>query len=339
MASANIKDIAEIAGVAISTVSRVLNNHPDVKNETRKKVLEIIEEHNYIPNNSARNLKKTNSNDIGVLVKGIYNPFFAKIIQSIEEEIDARGYTMILHYNNDNSNDVEAAIELILEKKLIGLICLGGNFSHLNLEQFSELEVPIVLASTDIEEQQKQDYFSSVTIENEKAAYEAVVYLCKLGHRRIGIITTGEEDQCIGNLRMKGYKKALKQYDIPYDDNLFSIGEYTFESGYAAMNKLFDKCQDFSAVFITSDIMAIGASKAILSRGLRIPEDISVVGFDGIDFARFFHPSLTTVNQPGEYMGKKSTEILFDIIKNKKGHQHIILRTKLLEGESCKKYR
>lgn len=136
---------------------------------------------------------------------------------------------------------------------------------------------------------------------------------------------------------MKGYKRALKQYGIPYDDRLFEIGEYTFESGFHAMNKLLDKGQDFSAVFITSDIMAIGASKAILSRGMRIPEDISVVGFDGIDFARFFHPSITTVNQPGEYMGKKSAEILFDMIKKKKGHQHIILRTELLEGESCKK--
>ncbi|MTI55549.1 LacI family DNA-binding transcriptional regulator [Geosporobacter ferrireducens] len=337
MSNANIKDIAEIAGVAISTVSRVINNHPDVSEETRKKVMEIIEETNYIPNNSARNLKRSNSKDIGVLVKGIYNPFFAKIIQSIEEEVAAHGYTMILHYNNDNVNDIEAAIEFVKEKKLKGLICLGGNFSNLNESHFEDLETPLVLASTDLEEERKKAFFSSVSIENEKAAYEAVNYLCKLGHRKIGIITTGEEDQCVGNLRLKGYKRALECNHISFDESSKEIGEYTFESGFDALNRLLNRVQDLTAVFVTSDIMAIGAAKAILNRGLRIPDDLSVMGFDGIDYAKFFHPSLTTVNQPGEYMGKRSADILFDIIKKKKEHQHVILKTELLESESCKK--
>ncbi|SHJ43958.1 transcriptional regulator, LacI family [Geosporobacter subterraneus DSM 17957] len=337
MANANIKDIAEIAGVAISTVSRVINNHPDVSEETRKKVMEIIEEINYIPNNSARNLKRSNSTDIGVLVKGIYNPFFAKIVQSIEEEVAARGYTMILHYNNDHANDIEAAIEFVKEKKLKGLICLGGNFSNLQEAHLEDLDTPLVLASTDLEEDRKRPFFSSVTIENEKAAYEAVDYLCRLGHKKIGIITTGEEDQCVGNLRLKGFRKAIAHHGISYDENYKEIGEYTFESGFDALNRLVDRVGDLTAIFVTSDIMAIGAAKAILNRGLRIPEDISVMGFDGIDYAKFFHPSLTTVNQPGEYMGKKSADILFDIIMNNKAHQHIILKTELLESESCKK--
>lgn len=337
MSNANIKDIAEIAGVAISTVSRVINNHPDVSEETRKKVMEVIEKSNYIPNNSARNLKRSHSKDIGVLVKGIYNPFFARIVQSIEEEVDAQGYTMILHYNNDNVNDIESAIEFVKEKKLKGLICLGGNFSNLNESHFEDLKTPLVLASTDLEEERKKPFFSSVSIENEKAACEAVSYLCGLGHKKIGIITTGEEDQCVGNLRLKGYKRALRQHHIPYEESFKEIGEYTFESGFDALNRLLNRVQGLTAVFVTSDIMAIGAAKAILNRGLRIPEDLSVMGFDGIDYAKFFHPSLTTVNQPGEYMGRKSASILFDIIKKKKEHQHIILKTELLESESCKK--
>lgn len=341
MKNLNIKDIAKIAGVGVSTVSRVLNNHPDVKGKTREKVLEVIEEYNYIPNNSARNLKRTDSKNIGVLVKGIYNPFFSKIIQAIEKKIDKEGYSMILHYNTGdyNENDIEGAIELIKEKKLKGLICLGGNYDNLDESQLVDLKTPIVLSSTNIFEHTNRDNFSSVTIENEKSAFDAVEYLCKLGHKGIGIITTGAMDKSIGKVRLQGYKKALSNNGIEYKDEFFEIGEYTFETGFDAMNRLLDKKLDMTAVFVTSDIMAVGASKAILARNLRIPEDISIVGFDGIEYAEYFHPAITTIKQPDEGLGEKSVEILFDSIKGNKKHQHVVLKTELVERESCKELR
>lgn len=335
MKNLNIKDIARIAGVGVSTVSRVLNNHPDVKDETRQKILEVMNNYSYVPNNSARNLKRNTSNNIGVLVKGIHNPFFSKMIKSIEEEIDKEGYSMILHYNESNNNDIEAAIELIKEKKLKGLICLGGDFENLDKQELINLKTPIVLASTYVIEKANKTLFSSVIIENKEAAYKAVDYIASLGHKKIGIITTGEEDRTIGKLRFEGYKKALEKNSIEFNENFVEIGEYTFESGFAAMNKLLDKKIDLTAVFVTTDIMAIGASKAILARGLKIPGDISIVGFDGIDYSLYFHPSLTTVVQPVEEMGKKSIDLLFDILKNKKSHQHIVLETQLEERESC----
>lgn len=339
MKNLNIKDIAKISGYAVSTVSRVINNHPDVKDETREKILKIIEKYNYIPNNSARNLKRSESKNIGVLVKGIFNPFFSKMVQSIEERIAEEGYTMVLHYNDENSDDIEAAVELIKEKKLRGLVCLGGNFDEFDESQLIGLKTPIVLTSTNIVEKSKsKKKFSSVIIENEKAAFKAVDYLCRLlGHKKIGIITTGAGDRSIGQLRFKGYKKALKQNNIDYNEEFLEIGEYTFESAYKAMNRLLDKDLGVTAVFVTSDIMAIGASKAILSRGLKIPDNISVMGFDGIEYAKYFHPSITTVKQPQEEMGNKSIEILFGLIKKEKKHQHIILETELIERESCKK--
>ncbi|SNS12126.1 transcriptional regulator, LacI family [Anaerovirgula multivorans] len=335
MKNVNIKDIAQMAGVGVSTVSRVLNDHPDVKEETKEKILSIIQKYNYIPNNSARNLKRNDSKNIGVLVKGIYNPFFSKIIQSIEEKIDAEGYSMIIHYNDDNANDIEEAIELIKEKKLKGLICLGGDFDNIDEEQLMDLGTPIVLSSTNIVENVNKEIFSSVIIENERAAFGAVNYLCGLGHRRIGMIATGEEDRSIGTLRIKGYKKALEANKIHYKEEFLEIGEYTFPSAFAAMNRLLDKQLELTAIFATSDIMAIGAAKAILSRGLKIPEDMSIIGFDGIEFSEFFHPSITTVKQPGEEMGYKSVDILFDLIKKKKKHQHLVLETELLKRESC----
>lgn len=337
MDNLTIKDISRIAGVGVSTVSRVLNNHPDVKGETRAKVLKVIEELNYIPNNSARNLKRNTSNNIGVLVKGIHNPFFSKMIKSIEEKIDENGYAMILHYNESNPNDFDAAIELIKEKKLKGLICLGGYFDNLDEKKLLDLKTPLVLTSTSIIENLNKKYFSSVIIENDKAAFKAVDYICKLGHKNIGIITTGEEDKGVGKLRFQGYKEALLKNNVAYDSRMVEIGEYTFQTGFDSMNRLIDKNLNITAVFVTADIMAIGASKAILSRGLRIPEDISVVGFDGIDYSQYFHPSLTTIEQPVEEMGKKSIEILFDLINKKEKYNHVVFETKLLERESCKK--
>jgi LacI family transcriptional regulator len=337
MKNLNIKDIAKIAGVGVATVSRVLNNHCDVKEETRQKVLDVMDQYNYIPNNSARNLKRSTSNNIGVLVKGIHNPFFSKMIKSIEEEIDKEGYSMILHYNESNNNDIDAAVELIKEKRLKGLVCLGGDFENLDNQEIINLKTPIVLASTHVIEKANKALFSSVIIENEKAAFKAVDYIASLGHKKIGIITTGKEDRTIGKLRFEGYKRALRQNNIEYNEKFVEIGEYTFESGFHAMNKLLKKQLEITAVFATTDVMAIGASKAILSSGLKIPEDISVVGFDGIDYSMYFHPSITTVVQPVEEMGKKSIDLLFDLLKNKKNHQHIILETELQERESCKK--
>lgn len=337
MADLSIKDIAEIAGVGVSTVSRVINNHPDVGDKTRKKVLQIIEEYNYIPNNSARNLKRSSTNNIGILVKGIHNPFFSQMIKALEEEINKKDYSMILHYNEKNSNDIEVAIELIKEKKLKGLICLGGDFDDLENNQLLNLKTPMVLTSVNIIEEVDKDAFSSITIENEIAAFKAVDYLCKLGHEKIGIISTGEGDKNVGKLRLRGYKKALVANGIEKRDEFISFAHYTFESGYNAMNELLDRNLGLTAVFVTSDIMAIGASKAILSRGLKIPEDISIVGFDGIEYSKYFHPSITTIKQPIEEMGRKSAEILFDLIEKKKEQQHVVFKTKLLERESCKK--
>lgn len=337
MADLSIKDIAEIAGVGVSTVSRVINNHPDVGDKTREKVLQIIEEYNYIPNNSARNLKRSSSNNIGILVKGIHNPFFSQMIKAVEEEINKKNYSMILHYNEKNTNDTEVAIQLIKEKKLKGLICLGGDFDDLEENQLLHLETPMVLTSVNITEEVNKDVFSSVTIQNEIAAFKAVDYLCKLGHKRIGIITTGEGDKNVGKLRLRGYKNALKSNGIEENDDFISYAHYTFESGYDAMNELIGRNLGITAVFVTSDIMAIGASKAILSSGLKIPEDISVVGFDGIEYSKYFHPSITTVKQPIEEMGHKSAEILFNLIESKREQQHIVFETELLERESCKK--
>lgn len=334
----NIKDIAKLAGVGVSTVSRVLNDHKDVKKETKEKVLEIIKEYNYIPNNSARNLKRTNSKNIGVLVKGIYNPFFSKVVRAIEEELANQNYSMILHYNSKEAkNDEAVAIQLIKEKKLAGLICLGGDFENLNQKQINELETPIVLCSTMLPiSLEEEKLFSSVNIDDSVAAEMAVKEIISCGHKSIGMIRLREDDCSVCKYRISGYKRALVACEIEYNEDYIEIGDYSFETGYEAMNKLLDKNLSLSAVFVSTDLMAIGAARAAIERGIHVPNELSIVGFDGIEFAEYFIPSISTVMQPVEEMGRKSVEILFDVLNNKGSHRHVIFDTEFLYRESLR---
>lgn len=333
-----IKDIARMAGVGVGTVSRVLNNNTEVKPETREKVFKVIKETNYIPNNSARNLKRSDTNSIGVIVKGTYNPFFSELVRVIGEEISNRGYSSIVQYNNHfYSNDLELAIELAKEKKPKGIICLGGNYEHFEERILENLNIPMVLTSVYLEEANLSNRFSSIGIENSKAAYSAVDYLCKLGHKKIGIITTDETDKIVGGARVKGYKKALKNNNLIMEDKLISTkGRYDFQSGFEAMNELIDKNKDITAVFAISDIMAIGAIKAAKLKGYRVPEDMSIIGMDGIEYGKYYEPALTTILQPVHDMGVKSVSLLFDLLGKKDKNKHISLNTKLIERETCK---
>jgi len=335
--SVNIKDIAKLSGVGISTVSRVLNNHSDVKKETREKVLNVIREYNYIPNNSARNLKRIATKNIGVMVKGIYNPFFSKVVRAIEEEIAKQDYSMILHYNaKDANNDGEIAIEFIKEKKLSGLICLGGDFEKLDPKQLIALETPMVLCSTMVACSGDDTVFSSVNIDDAVAAEMAVKEIVNCGHRHIGMIKLREDDLSVCQYRMTGYKNALDACEIPYNPELVEAGDYTFETGYKAMQKLLDKSLEMTAVFVSTDLMALGAARAAMERGVKVPEELSIVGFDGIEFTEYFMPSISTVMQPVEEMGMKSVEILFNVLNDEGKHEHVIFDTEFLQRESLK---
>ncbi|MDK2867645.1 MAG: LacI family transcriptional regulator [Clostridiales bacterium] len=330
MKSVNIKDIARIAGVGVATVSRVINHHPDVKEETRQHILKIIEEYNYIPNNSARYLKRSESNDIGIIIKGIYNPLFAEMMQKIERILSQVGYTVMLHHHMDMAiRDMDVAQEFVKEKRLKGLICLGGDFEDVQTDEVRQMGVPMILTSALQNSSLDRNVYSSVGIDNEVAAFEIVDYLCTVGHQKIGIITTGEHDQSIGGRRTQGYMRALATHDIPKVDERFEVGDYTFESAYLAMKRLLEKAPDLTAVFAISDIMAIGAARAIREVGKTIPEDIALAGFDDIDYAAFFNPPLTTVKQPLETLSETTAELMIALLEDRSEHEHMMLQTTL----------
>ena len=334
----NIKDIAKIAGVGVTTVSRVLNNHPDVKKETREQILSIIEEYHYIPNNSARNLKLSATKTIGVLVKGIYNPFFSRIVRVIELEIAKHGFSMILHYNPKDcvSSDTNVATEFIKEKRLSGLICLGGNYDISEAHHFEALETPIVICSAVTLGTAEREDISTVGIDDEEAAYFAVVKLIEYGHKEIAMIRIKDDDCSGSKIRYEGYKRALSAQKIDFREEFVAVGDFSYESGHKAMNELLDRDIHISAVFVATDMMAIGAARAILERGLNIPDDISVLGFDGIEFTQYFMPSISTIEQPVGLLGEKSVETIIDMINGKK-NVHCTLDTRFLKRESLKK--
>lgn len=331
----NIKDIAKIANVGVSTVSRVLNNHPDVKDETRKKVLEVIKENNYIPNNSARVLKSTSTKNIGILVKGVFNPFFSEILKIISTKVEEEGYTMILqHHNNDN--DIGTLLGFIKEKRLQGVICLGGNFAEFDDSDLTDVDAAIVLVSVDQVTRKNLKRCSSISINNKLAAYMATEYFINNGHKHIGLMLG--ESKCdigIGKERHEGYKTALKQHNMIYREDYVTYGEYESKTAYECTKKLLRAHNEITAIFAISDIMAIGVAKAVVSLGYTIGKDISIIGFDGMDIAAYYEPSITTIKQPKNDMGNMSVELLLSVLEGKAENKHIFLDVELVEGGSC----
>lgn len=332
----NIKDIARLANVGVSTVSRVINNHPDVKESTRERVQQIMKESNYIPNNSARILKQNNTKNIGVLVKGVFNPFFYEMTKVMGNKISEAGYTMIMDQNEYKFyEEVDVLRSFIKDKRLQGVICLGGNFFDIKNGDFNDVDIPIVLTSVNTITKKYKENYSSVGIDDEKAAYEATKYLINKGHEKIALIIGDANDLGVSWWRLKGYEKALKEKGIEVIDELVVIGEYTKKGSYEVISELLKSRNDFTAIFAVSDIMAVGAAKAVIDHGLRIPEDISIMGFDGMDESKYYNPSITTVKQPKKHMAEIGINLLLSLINGEKDNEHIVLDTELIERGSC----
>lgn len=335
-----IKDIARLCGVGVSTVSRAINNHPDINDETKEMIMQIIKENNYIPNNSARNLKRINSNTIAVLIKGITNPFFSTMVKIFEKKINEKKYSLILQHVDNKEDEIDIAIELVKEKKLKGIVFLGGHFSHPN-EKLSLLKVPFVLSTIGTTEKLDKSICSSVSVDDFKESYKIVDYLCKQGHKKIAIITSPTEDENIGTLRLNGYMSALEDNEIQVNEKLIrfmkdELESYSMENGYAVTKELLQAGEEFTAIFAICDSLAIGACKAIFDAGKKIPEDYSIVGFDGLDIANYYNPSITTIRQPVEEMAEETIKILFDVIGKKALTQHRKFEGKLVIGQSTR---
>jgi LacI family transcriptional regulator len=330
-----IKDIARECGVGISTVSRVLNNRPDVSEEVRKKVLAAVEASGYIPNNSARDLVRSRSDTIGVVVRGTGNFFFTDMLKTMSREIDSSGYDMVLRFIATNEDEVKAGAILEREKKLRGLLFLGGRFNY-TASEMSLIGVPYVCCSyTNSFGSLRESDFSSVSIDDFNTAYDAVSVLIAAGHRRIAAFFDFCDDHSISELRYGGYCAALKDHGIEYDPALVvQTGGFGMEDAYEGMEKLLRAGTPFTAAFVESDMMAIAAVKALRSNGKKVPDDCSVIAIDGLKLSEYMSPTLTTMVQPCEEIGRESVRILIRMISDPSYYRHLRPEATLRQGHS-----
>lgn len=340
MAAVTIKDIARICGVGVSTVSRAINDHPDINRETKEKIQAAIREYNYVPNNSARNLKRIESNTIAVLIKGIYNVFITDMVTEGEQYIKYTQYSLHLQQVYPEEDEVDIAIELVKEKRLKGIIFLGGFFNH-SADKLKLIEVPYIMMTVS-PSPRISGMCSSVYVDDEIESYKMVDYLYKQGHRKIALITTPESERSIGYLRAKGYFRALRDNGIEPDERLVrrmeeNTWEFSISSGYQVTKQLLKDNVDFTALYACSDYAAIGACKAIFEAGKSVPGDYSVAGYDGLEIGRYYNPSITTISQPIHEMLGKTFELLLDEINGQKSHQTINFSGKMLIGGSVKR--
>lgn len=331
-----IKEIAEIANVSVATVSRVFNNKSKgVGDETRKRILDLIEQYNYQPSAVAKGLVTKKSNIIGLIIPDMTNPFYPRLAKGVEDEAHERGYHIILCDGNNSEEKEASYLDFLNEHYVTGIIY--NNFNNISkkiLNKILNSSLPFVSIDSKLE----VPGCKSVYLDNQKAMYDLIQYLVDMGHKQIGFIT-GPADSYSTAERYKGYIKALEENKIVIDETLIVKGNYVLEEGYSAMEKLLERNVNITAVACCNDLMAIGAMEKLKNEGIKVPEDISLVGFDNIDMTRVVTPKLTTIAQPSYEMGKESARMIIDMIegKSKENSDYKIFKSSLIIRESVKK--
>ncbi|GAA0438911.1 MAG: LacI family DNA-binding transcriptional regulator [Bacillota bacterium] len=323
-----IQEVAKRAGVSVATVSRVINNRSKVKEKTRNRVEQAIDELNYEPSVLGRNLRNSESRLLLVLIPSISNPFYTEIINGIEDTSIKEGYNILLCETDSNPKREAIYFNLVRNRMADGIILMDPTINRKNVLELATNH-PIVQCS----EFDKEGNISYVSIDNELAAYQAVKHLIKIGKKRIAFINS-DEKFLYARERRAGYEKAFREFNIAVEKKrIYNINQLNFESGQQAMRTLLNQEEKPDAVFAVSDVLAIGALKEIHANGLKVPDDIAIIGFDKISFSNMTHPTLTTVSQPMYRMGCISASMLINKIKGEEV-ESMLLEHELVIRES-----
>jgi len=313
--SITISDIARLSGVSLSTVSRVLNNSGYVKDETRKKVEEVIRQNNFIPSAIARNLSKSQSTTIGIIVPDITNSYFGEVIKGVSEIAEENGLNIIL-FNTDNILEKEIrALNVLKEQRIRGIIMTPGfgeekdNFKY--IDTINKLNIPIVLVSADI----KFKKMSGIFVDNINAGFDATNLLLKKGHSKIAIMTGILSSEPAAH-RLLGYKKALKESNIDIEQRYILSGDFNMKKAYELTKKLIEDEDRPTALITCSNRMTIGAIKALKEKNINIPEDLAIVAFDRVALLDYLGINITYIDELPLSLGKKSMNLLLDILNN-----------------------
>ena len=325
----NIKDVAKRAGVSISTVSRVINDSKVVRPETHVKVMKAIEELGYKPNAIARSLKVKNTKTIGILIPDISYNFYPEVVRGIEDIANMYNYNIFLCNTDMEEDKVIQYFEVMAEKQVDGIIFMGNMVSEELAHKIKFYDIPTVLIGADYEQ------LPSVTIDHVAASKAIVNYLIKKGHEKIALITGKLVDPIVGTARLTGYKNALEEANLPIIEDYIVEGGHRYKTGYTSAQQLLNLEDRPTAIFAASDELAFGAIRVAMENGIKIPDELAIVGFNNIDMAAKIFPSLTTIAQPMYEMGAIGMRVLTKIL-NEDGPEKnkIILDFSLVERET-----
>jgi len=326
MGYVTIKDIAKVAGVSVNTVSRALNGKPDVNKETRQRVLEVAKRLEYVPNRSALSLKHQKTLIVGVVVEDNANPFWAEVLKGVESAAKEHGYHVILVNTSRNYQEEVEGIHTLLERRVDGLLIAPSQEKYDDLYELKKLKVAFVIMGRHVKEFENMR-IPMVYSDEIKGGYTATKHLIERGCKRIAFVgaqsyNTASQERC------EGYKKALKETGIKIDENLIKTGGIEIDGGYKSVMEILENKIGFDGIFAYNDLMAFGVIKALKEEGIKIPQEVKVIGYDDIPFSALITPSLTTMRIKKQEMGKHSFEMLFH-------HETKILDTKIVKRESA----
>jgi LacI family transcriptional regulator len=330
-------DVAEAAGVSRTTVSIVLNEVQTVQisDETRQRVIGAANRLGYVPNAAARALVSSRAQIVGlVLTRSPHHiasdGFLTQILDGLIETIRAKGMRLLIDIV-EPQHQKEAYLQLVRAKHIDGIILSGPRYDDDALQALTMDGFPTVLMG----QVPDQDYYS-VDVNNFEASRMAVSHLIHLGHQRIACITNAPITYTAAEERLRGYQAALAAVQIPFDESLIRFGDFSLNSGYQQMSDLLIKTKGFTAAFVASDAVAVGAMAAMREQGLRIPEDIALVGFDDLPLAYYLDPPLTTLHVPAIDLARQACSMLIELLGDRQPAQRqVILDTHLVVRESC----
>lgn len=330
-----IKDLSAQTGYSVGTISRVLNNQPNVSQKARDTILRAANACGFQLNANAKQLKQQHGNSILVLVKGSHNELFSSLVEAIQVQI-AEKYPLIVDYMDESENEVLRALQLCREKKPLGVLFLGGDRENFRAD-FDKINMPGILVTCDASNLAFQN-LSSVSSDDVLAGRTAMEHLISLGHRKIAVIGGPRIYSSMTQERYQGCMEAFRKYGVDFDEELdYESVRFSLDWGYRAAKRLMEKNRGYTAIFAMADVMAIGAIRALQDAGLRVPEDVSVVGLDGLAIGEYTVPRLTTIAQDVAALAERSVRILLDSIENQGTAQYEIVPVTLVDRESVRK--
>ncbi|WLR57026.1 LacI family DNA-binding transcriptional regulator [Mesobacillus subterraneus] len=332
--SYTIKDVAKNANVSIATVSRVLNGQGGYSKATEEKVLLSIKVLGYQPNAFARGLISNKSNTVGIIFPEVSSQFSSKILRGVEEAAHRLNSSVIVCNTASHGQRTMKYLQLLTEKRVDGILFVSELITEEYYKKLESMEIPVVLISTE----SYQYSLPYIKVDDKHAAFTATDYLIKMGHSKIGMISGNRDDIIAGQPRIDGYKQALAQrgLDINSEHIIHSQG-FSFKDGFIGLPKLLEQFPDLTAVFAASDSLALGAISSAYKLGIKIPDQLSIIGYDNLPIAEMAIPPLTTVAQPLEEMGLIAADMLFTMMNQGRKVESRIMSHTVIERESVKK--